>query len=122
MKQTFLFGLIDRTIIQGLCDSLKLLQVEKKTFPQKVPSGAPSSKNLVLVLLHDLLFSKDTKIQSSDKWPPKQAIMRHATRLKAELVKLQIKKGLSTIGAFEMEGCNRAGAYPVATVGRYQLN
>ncbi|GHJ87754.1 hypothetical protein NliqN6_4156 [Naganishia liquefaciens] len=101
-----------RTIIQGLSDSLKLLQVEKKTFPQKVPSGAPSSKNLLLVLLHDLLFSKDAKIQASDKWPPKQAIMRHATRLKAELVKLQIKKGLTTIGAFEMEGGNIAAMIP----------
>lgn len=101
---------IDRTIIQSLSDSLKLLQVEKKTFPQKVPEGAPSSKNLLLVLLHDLLFSKDAKIQASDKWPPKMAIMRHATRLKAELVKLQIKKGLSTKEAFEMEGGNIAGA------------
>jgi putative methyltransferase len=100
---------IDRTIIQSLSDSLKLLQVEKKTFPQKVPEGAPSSKNLLLVLLHDLLFSKDAKIQASDKWPPKMAIMRHATRLKAELVKLQIKKGLSTKEAFEMEGGNIAG-------------
>ncbi|KAJ9114385.1 hypothetical protein QFC20_001528 [Naganishia adeliensis] len=101
-----------RTIIQSLSDSLKLLQVEKKTFPQKVPDGAPSSKNLLLVLLHDLLFSKDAKIQASDKWPPKMAIMRHATRLKAELVKLQIKKGLSTKEAFEMEGGNIAAMIP----------
>ncbi|KAJ9107949.1 hypothetical protein QFC19_002692 [Naganishia cerealis] len=106
------FESIDRSILQPLSDSLKLLQVEKKIFPQKVPTGAPSSKNLLLVLLHDLLFSKDAKIQASDKWPPKVAVMRHATRLKAELVKLQIKKGLTNKESFEMEGGNIAAMIP----------
>ncbi|KAJ9121711.1 hypothetical protein QFC22_002331 [Naganishia vaughanmartiniae] len=101
-----------RPILQPLSESLKLLDVERKIFPQKVPAGAPSSKNLLLVLLHDLLFSKDAKIQASDKWPPKMAVMRHATRLKAELVKLQIKKGLSNKESFEMEGGNIAAMIP----------
>ncbi|KAJ9102469.1 hypothetical protein QFC21_002869 [Naganishia friedmannii] len=101
-----------RPILQPLSDSLKLLDVERKIFPQKVPTGAPSSKNLLLVLLHDLLFSKDAKIQASDKWPPKMAVMRHATRLKAELVKLQIKKGLTNKESFEMEGGNIAAMIP----------
>lgn len=58
----------------------------------------------MLVLLQDLLFSKEGKVQASDKWPPKAAIMRHRTRMKAELVKLQIKRGLSSKEELERSG------------------
>jgi putative methyltransferase len=51
-----------------------------------------------------LLFSKEGKVQASDKWPPKAAILRHGTRLKAELVKLQIKRGLSSKEELERSG------------------
>jgi putative methyltransferase len=54
--------------------------------------------------LQDLLFSKEGKVQASDKWPPKAAILRHGTRLKAELVKLQIKRGLSSKEELERSG------------------
>jgi hypothetical protein len=47
------------------------------------------------VLLHDLLLKG--KIEASDKWAPKGAITRHQARLKAELVRLQIKAGKSSI-------------------------
>ncbi|RUS21547.1 S-adenosyl-L-methionine-dependent methyltransferase [Endogone sp. FLAS-F59071] len=59
-------------------DSSKLLQVEKKL-----------PRTLAFLLVHDLLFTK-RGIQSSDG-PLKQAILRHQTRLKAELVKTKIK-------------------------------
>jgi putative methyltransferase len=45
--------------------------------------------------LHDLLFSSKTRIEASDKWVPKEAILRHQARLRAELVRIQIKQGKS---------------------------
>lgn len=48
--------------------------------------------NLILLLVHDLLFSKG--IQAGDG-PIKQAILKHKTRLNAELVKAQIKRGVT---------------------------
>lgn len=60
----------------------ELLKHEKKTIP---------SKNLALVLVHDLLFSKG--IEAGDG-PIKQAILRHKTRMHSELVKVKIKKGV----------------------------
>ncbi|KAF8322477.1 S-adenosyl-L-methionine-dependent methyltransferase [Clavulina sp. PMI_390] len=68
----------------ALLDIIKasdLLKHEKKII---------SSRNLALVLVHDLLFSKG--IEAGDG-PIKQAILRHKTRLHSELVKLKIKKG-----------------------------
>ncbi len=73
-------------------------------FPSSPPAGTPTSSNLLLVLLHDLLISKESKIHASDKWPPKLAVMRHATRLKAEVVRVMIKKGVSG-----KEGLERGG-------------
>ena len=81
--------------MKQLLEIVPVLQLEKLTFPRKVPRSSPTSLNLVLVLLHDLLFSPGGKIEASDKWPPKEAIMRHKSRLRAELVKLQIREGKS---------------------------
>lgn len=83
--------------MQTLLGIVDIPKLEKKTFPNKVPQGAPSSANLILVLLHDLLFSTKKAIQASDKWPPKPAIVKHQTRLRSELVRLQIKAGKSSI-------------------------
>jgi 25S rRNA (cytosine2278-C5)-methyltransferase len=47
-------------------------------------------KHLVLLLVHDLLFAKG--IQAADG-PIKSAVLRNKTRLKAELIKAQIKRG-----------------------------
>ncbi|PVG04355.1 S-adenosyl-L-methionine-dependent methyltransferase [Serendipita vermifera] len=58
-----------------------LLQQEKKIL---------KDKNLVLLLVHDLLLAKG--IQAGDG-PIKQAIMKHKTRLNAEFVKVKVKKG-----------------------------
>lgn len=46
-------------------------------------------------MLHDLLFSPKKRIEASDKWPPKEAVMRHQARLRSELVRIQIKEGKS---------------------------
>ena len=83
----------DRNAIESIIDTVKLLSLEKPTFPKKTHPRQPSSRALVTVLLHDLLFSGRAKIEASDKWPPKEAILRHRTRVKAELVRLQIKEG-----------------------------
>jgi 25S rRNA (cytosine2278-C5)-methyltransferase len=48
--------------------------------------------NLTILLVHDLLFSRG--IQAGDG-PIKQAILKHKTRLNAELVKVQIKRGVA---------------------------
>lgn len=102
----------DKPSILDLLTIVDLLKLEKKVFPAQVPSGAPSSKNLVLVLLQDLLFSKDCRIHASDKWPPKAAISRHQTRFKAELVKLQIRKRVKSKQELVREGGEVAGESP----------
>lgn len=86
----------DRPVLQQLLEKVPLLSLEKLTFPKRVPPRTPTSSSLVLVLLHDLLFSAKTRIEASDKWEPKTAILRHATRLKAELVRIQIREGKSS--------------------------
>lgn len=80
-------------MIQEILTKVPILTLEKITFPRKTPPKAPSSASLVLVLLHDLLFSSKTKIEASDMWPPKPAVMKHQARLRAELVRIQIKQG-----------------------------
>ena len=85
--------LLDRSVLQELLSTVPILTLEKTTFPKKTPPHAPSSQNLLLLLLHDLLLSQKGRIEASDNWPPKQAVSKHQTRLKAELVKLQIREG-----------------------------
>ena len=48
------------------------------------------------MLLHDLLISARERIEASDKWPPKGAILKHQARLRAELVRIQLKAGKSS--------------------------
>ncbi|KAL1407370.1 hypothetical protein Q8F55_006792 [Vanrija albida] len=83
-----------RDVLKQLLMTVPLTKLERETFR---PKGSPSSANLLLVLLHDLLFSPKGKIEASDKWPPKEAVLRHGARLKAELVRLQIKAGKSSV-------------------------
>ena len=82
-----------RPVLQQLLETTNLQFLEKLIFPRKTPPRTPTSNSLILVLLHDLLFSSRARIEASDKWPPKEAIMRHQARLKAELVRIQIKSG-----------------------------
>ncbi|WVQ81871.1 hypothetical protein IAT38_003998 [Cryptococcus sp. DSM 104549] len=82
-----------RPILLQLLTTVPLLTLERPVFPKKTPPHTPSSQSLLLVLLHDLLFSPRGRIEASDKWPPKPAVMRHQARLKAELVRVQIREG-----------------------------
>lgn len=85
---------IDRDVLLEILDKVPLLKLERETFR---PRGTPSSRNLLLVLLHDLLFSTRARIEASDKWPPKAAVARHQARLKAELVRIQLRAGVSSV-------------------------
>lgn len=85
----------DRPVLQQLSETVPLFSLERLTFPKKTPPHTPKSQSLILVLLHDLLFSFKLRIEASDKWPPKEAILRHQARLKAELVRIQIREGKS---------------------------
>ncbi|WVR00007.1 hypothetical protein IAU59_007149 [Kwoniella sp. CBS 9459] len=84
-----------KPVLLQILPTVPLQSLEKLTFPRKSPRGTPSSQSLLLVLLHDLLFSPKGKIEASDKWAPKPAVLKHQARLKAELVKIQIKEGKS---------------------------
>ncbi|ORX38495.1 S-adenosyl-L-methionine-dependent methyltransferase [Kockovaella imperatae] len=85
-----------RSALEQIIAVTQLRTLEKITFPKKTSPRTPSSQSLILVLLHDLLISPRGRIEASDKWPPRQAIQRHQARLKAELVKLQIREGKSS--------------------------
>lgn len=84
----------DRDTLLELLDKVPLIKLERETFRTR---GTPSSRSLLLVLLHDLLFSPRARIEASDKWPPKAAIARHQARLKAELVRIQLRAGVSSV-------------------------
>ena len=84
----------DKPTLLTLLTTVPLLSLEKLTFPRKTTPRIPSSQSLVLVLLHDLLFTP-RGIQASDRWVPKASILKHQARLKAELVKLQLKSGVA---------------------------
>lgn len=68
-----------------------------------------TSPNLALLLVHDLLLSKG--IQAGDG-PIKQAILRHKTRLSAELTKLKIRRGVKSIEELAHAGDARADQIP----------
>lgn len=84
----------DRDVLQDLIKIVPVYKLEREVFR---PKSSPSSNSLLLVLMHDMLFSPKGKIEASDKWPPKAAVLRHQARLKAELVRLQIKAGKSSV-------------------------
>lgn len=65
-----------------------------------------SSRNLALVLCHDVLLSKG--IQAGDG-PLKQAILRHKTRLHSELTRIKIKRGAKSNEELAQVGDARAG-------------
>lgn len=72
-----------------------------------------TSLNLALLLVHDVLFSKG--IQAGDG-PIKQAVLRHKTRLRGELQKLKIKRGVRLNSELAQVGDQRAGMYSSISV------
>ncbi|KIY51805.1 S-adenosyl-L-methionine-dependent methyltransferase [Fistulina hepatica ATCC 64428] len=89
-----------KLVLGDVIDRAELMKSEHKL----------KSKNLVLVLVHDLLLSGGG-IQAGDG-PLKQAILRHKTRLRAELQKVKVKFGVSSNADLANEGDQRAVQIP----------
>ncbi|CAL1716825.1 unnamed protein product [Somion occarium] len=88
-----------KSVLNDVLDASKLLKEEKKI----------TSRNLALVLLHDLLLAKG--IQASEG-PVKQAILRHKTRLHSEFTRIKIKKGVKSVTELAATGDERAAKIP----------
>lgn len=86
----------DKSVLSDVIEAAKLLKDERKI----------TSKNLALVLVHDLLLSNG--IQAGDG-PVKQAILRHKTRLNGEFQKLKIKRGAKSTAELAQSEDARAG-------------
>ncbi|CDK29440.1 unnamed protein product [Kuraishia capsulata CBS 1993] len=67
-----------------------IMEILKKSKMLKVETKVKISETMGMLLVHDLLFSKSGRIQSG-KHPIKDAVLRHKTRLQAELTKLKLK-------------------------------
>jgi putative methyltransferase len=97
----------DKAVLSDLIAASKLLAEEKKI----------TSLNLALVLVHDVLLSGG--IQAGDG-PVKQAVLRHKTRLRSELQRIKVKRGVKSDQELAHPGDKRAGRYLVyaSTIGR----
>ncbi|KDQ15892.1 hypothetical protein BOTBODRAFT_275080 [Botryobasidium botryosum FD-172 SS1] len=89
-----------KPVLSSVIADSGLLKAERRTI---------TSPNLALLLIHDLLFARG--IQASDG-PLKQAILRHKTRLQAELVKIKVKKGVKSNAELAQTEDVRAGQIP----------
>ena len=74
-----------REYIEAIIKKSKL----RESMNKKVSDG------LLMLLIHDLLFSSKGRIQLK-KHPIKDAILKHKTRLSAELTKLKVKFGVKS--------------------------
>jgi putative methyltransferase len=74
------------------------------------------SLNLALVLVHDLLLTSGG-IQAGDG-PIKQAVLRHKTRLRGELQRVKIKRGVSSNTDLARLGDEKAGEVVVLWLAR----
>ncbi|KAH7106309.1 S-adenosyl-L-methionine-dependent methyltransferase [Auriculariales sp. MPI-PUGE-AT-0066] len=95
-----------KSALKEILDASGVLQLEKRVFD----SARASPQNIALLLLHDLLFAKGG-IQAGDG-PLKQAILRHKTRLNAELVKIKIKRGAQSKENLVQQSDPRASKIP----------
>lgn len=86
-----------KSVLTEVISQAKLLKEENKKI---------KSPNLALLLVHDLLLARG--IQAGDG-PIKQAILRHRTRLSAELQKIKIKRGVKDAKDLAISGDPRAG-------------
>jgi hypothetical protein len=74
---------VDKSALVEVIAAANLLKEEKKI----------TSRNLALVLVHDLLLAGG--IQAGDG-PVKQALLRHKTRLRSELQRVKIRRGVKS--------------------------
>ncbi|OBZ87903.1 25S rRNA (cytosine-C(5))-methyltransferase rcm1 [Choanephora cucurbitarum] len=73
-----------KQVLNEIIDASKICEIEKKL-----------KRTLALVLIHDLLFTKRGITVRNDV-PLKQCVIRHQSRLKAELTKIKIKRGATS--------------------------
>ncbi|KAI0833286.1 S-adenosyl-L-methionine-dependent methyltransferase [Trametes gibbosa] len=85
--------------LNDVIDTTKLLTQERKI----------TSRNLALVLVHDLLLAGG--IQAGEG-PIKQAVLRHRTRLQSELTRLKIKRGAKSNHELAQTDDSRAASIP----------
>ncbi|KAI0749481.1 S-adenosyl-L-methionine-dependent methyltransferase [Daedaleopsis nitida] len=88
-----------KQVLNEVLDAAQLLQQEKKI----------TSRNLALVLVHDLLLAKG--IQAGDG-PIKQALLRHRTRLSSEFQRAKIKRGAKSNEELAQTDDSRAASIP----------
>lgn len=89
-----------KSVLSDVIQASKLLAEEKKKI---------NSLNLALVLVHDTLLANG--IQAGDG-PIKQAILRHKTRLKSELQRIKIKRGVKSDLELAQTSDDRAAKIP----------
>ena len=92
------YGFSDKPVLLDVIEAAKLLKEERKI----------TSKNLALVLVHDLLLANG--IQAGDG-PVKQAVLRHKTRLNGEFQRIKIKRGVKSSQELARTADVRAGAF-----------
>ncbi|KAH0833261.1 S-adenosyl-L-methionine-dependent methyltransferase [Lanmaoa asiatica] len=85
-----------KAVLSDVITASKLLTEERKI----------TSQNLALVLVHDVLLSGG--IQAGDG-PVKQAVLRHKTRLRSELQRIKVKRGVKSDQELAHPGDERAG-------------
>ncbi|KAI0784165.1 S-adenosyl-L-methionine-dependent methyltransferase [Abortiporus biennis] len=88
-----------KSVLLEVLDTTKLLKEERKI----------TSRNLALVLLHDLLLAKG--IQAGEG-PIKQAFLRHKTRLHGEFQRIKIRRGVKSSSDLAQNGDERAAKIP----------
>ncbi|KAG1747086.1 S-adenosyl-L-methionine-dependent methyltransferase [Suillus paluster] len=89
-----------KSVLSDVIQASKLLTEEKKKI---------TSFNLALVLVHDTLLVNG--IQAGDG-PIKQAILRHKTRLRSELQRIKIKRGVKSNLELAQTSDDRAAKIP----------
>ncbi|KAF8442409.1 S-adenosyl-L-methionine-dependent methyltransferase [Boletus edulis BED1] len=88
-----------KAVLSDVIAASKLLTEEKKI----------TSLNLALVLVHDVLLAGG--IQAGDG-PIKQAVLRHKTRLRSELQRIKVKRGVKSDKELANPGDERAARIP----------
>ncbi|TIC21469.1 S-adenosyl-L-methionine-dependent methyltransferase [Wallemia mellicola] len=106
-------------VIKQLIDITDLMNKEKKAIKFAKPQGNPIY--LLMVLLHDLLFSRRQAIEAG-QGPIKDAILRHKTRLRGELTKIRVKAGVSSNLELARKAESGAGKYSSHNRGVSLLN
>ncbi|KAI0329111.1 S-adenosyl-L-methionine-dependent methyltransferase [Cubamyces sp. BRFM 1775] len=88
-----------KQVLNEVIDTAQLLKQEKKI----------TSRNLALVLVHDLLLAGG--IQAGEG-PIKQAVLRHRTRLQSEFTRLKVKRGAKSNSELAQTDDARAATIP----------